>query len=100
MAKARITRALTSTPPPVPAGSRKVRIYDTDITGFMLEVHATGSMFFFLRYVDPRGRTREVKLGRPDEVTAEQARVRARTLRAQIVLGGDPAGDRDRRRAA
>ncbi len=100
MAMARITRALTAAPPSIPAGARKIRIYDTEITGFVLEIHASGSMFFFLRYTDPRGRTREVKLGRPGEVTAEQARVRARVLRAQIVLGGDPAGERDKMRAA
>jgi integrase len=41
-----------------------------------------------------------LKLGRTDELTAEQARDEARRLIAELALGGDPAADRKRAREA
>lgn len=97
--KAKITATLVKAPPPVPAGTRKVRVTDTELPGFILEVWATGGMTFWLKYTDPARRSREIKIGKASDITAEQARKKARELRAQVALDGDPAAERDRRRA-
>ena len=39
-----------------PSGKRKVDYYDTLVTGFILEVRATGSATYYLRYRDPHDR--------------------------------------------
>jgi len=97
--KARIVAALVKAPPPVPPGMRKIRITDTELTGFILEVWATGGMTFWLKYVDSNRRSREIKIGKAGDLTVEQARKKARELRAQVALTGDPAAERDKRRA-
>ena len=99
MATQTITRTLAKAPPPVPAGARKVRVFDDRVKGFLMEAWPSGAVVFWMRYADERGRTREVRLGRHGDVTVDQARKRAQELRAQVSLGGDPGGDRDRRRA-
>ena len=93
-----ITTAFCKSPPPLQAGQRKVRYTDPSITGFTAEVWPSGSIIFWLRYTDPRGRSREEKLGRFGDVTVDQARRRAKELRAQVSLGGDPAAERDKLR--
>ena len=94
-----ITTSLCKSPPPVPDGKRKLRITDDKITGFVAEVWPTGAVVFWLRYTDDRGRSREEKLGKFGDVTVDQARKRAKELRAQVSLGGDPAADRDKLKA-
>jgi integrase len=56
-------------------------------------------MTYWLRYTDGRGRRREARIGRHGDITCDQARKRGQKLKAAIALGGDPAGERDRRRA-
>lgn len=94
-----ITRALASKPPPVPPGKRKERIFDDKLPGFMMEVWPSGTITFYLRYRDQRGRSREIRLGRLGEVTVDQARKHAEKLKAESRLGGDPAAERDRLKA-
>jgi hypothetical protein len=53
----------------------------------------------YLRYTDPRGRGREVKLGRLDGASVDQARRVAEQLRASVSLGADPVAERAKRRA-
>jgi integrase len=83
--------------PPAPH-ARKRRVYDTRITGFCVEGRRTGTKTFILRYSDARRRRREVVIGRHGDITADQARKRAAERRAEIALGGDPAGERERLR--
>lgn len=52
-----------------------------------------------LRYTGPSGSQREYRIGRYGAITVDQARARALDLKAEIFRGGDPAGERDRRRA-
>jgi integrase len=99
MATTRLDRTLVCDIPDLPPGSRKRRFYDDRITGFCLEQHASGRKTFWLRYTNKRGRSREIKIGRYGDITADQARRRAQELKAQIALGGDPAGELDRLRA-
>ena len=99
MPKMKITAALIKAPPPVPPNARKLRITDTELPGFTLELWPTGAATFWLKYTDQGGRTREVKIGRASDITVEQARRRAKELRGQVVLNGDPAAERDKIRA-
>jgi hypothetical protein len=42
MATELITRALTKAPPVLAAGARKLRVFDTRLRGFIMEVRASG----------------------------------------------------------
>lgn len=85
-------------PPALPAGVMKVRYFDTAVRGFFVEFRASCATFYF-RYTDERGRKPETKLGRYGDVTVDQARRRAEQLKAEVSLGGDPAGEREKRLA-
>lgn len=93
-----INRGLASNPPAVPDGAAKLRVFDDKLTGFIMEVRASGSVTFYVRYRDARSRQREMRIGRLGDVTVDEARRRAREIRAEAALGRDPAGDRDRLR--
>ena len=84
---------------PVPSGKAKTRLYDAAVTGLVVEVRATGVVTFWFRHRDPRGRQREMKIGRYGTVTIEQARRRAKELAALVSLGGDPVGEKASRQA-
>lgn len=94
-----ITRGLASNPPKIPAGKDKLRLFDDKLTGFLMEVRASGRITFYVRYNDIRGRQREVRLGRLGDVTLDQARKRAQEIKASAALGGDPAAQRDKLKA-
>jgi len=81
-----------------PEGKRKVDYYDDLIPGFMLEVRHTGATFH-LRYQDDHGRLKQLKIGTTRDITVAQARKKAKQLRAQVVLGGDPAAKRKEKKA-
>ncbi|WP_019647229.1 Arm DNA-binding domain-containing protein, partial [Novispirillum itersonii] len=97
--KARITAALAKAPPAVPDGSRKLRISDTEIAGFTMEVWPTGGIVYWFRYTAADRRSREIKIGKARDISTDQARRKAKELRAQVSLSGDPAAQRDRLRA-
>lgn len=94
-----ITRDLVARPPPVPAGQSKVRVFDDRLAGFFIEVRPSGAVTFYVRYRDARRRQRDVRIGRLGEVTLDQARRRAKEIRAAAALGDDPAAELDRLRA-
>lgn len=98
MARATITRILLRDLPALPQGAAKARIFDDRLPGFIAERRRTG-VTFYLRYTDPRGRSREVKLGRLGDVSVDQARQQAEHLRASVSLGADPVAARAKRRA-
>ena len=94
----KLTRTLIRDLPPLPPGKTKVRLFDSQLPGFIAEVRASG-VTFYIRYIDGRRRTRELKLGRHGVVTVDQARRRAEELKASVSLGADPLAERDKRRA-
>jgi len=98
MGKATITSASLRALAPLPTGAAKFRLFDSRLPGFIAEQRQTTITFYF-RYKDPRGRSREIKLGRQGDVTAEQARKRAEQLKAEVSLGGDPHAAREKLRA-
>jgi integrase len=77
-----------------PPDKSKVDLYDTAITGFMLEVRRSGGKTYWLRYRDVHGKQRQLKLGDAKSLTFEQARMAAQTQRAKVVLGDNPVVER------
>jgi len=73
-----------------PADKRKVDYYDTLVTGFMLEVRATGSATYYLRYRDAHDRQCQFKIGDTKSVPFERARQAAMQARTRVVLGESP----------
>ena len=82
-----------------PEGKSKVDYYDTAITGFILEVRASGGKTFHLRYRDPHGKQRQHKIGDSKSLTFDKARQAATVLRSQVVLGASPSDERKTKRA-
>ena len=99
MATAAITRNLVRNLASPSTRGRKFSITDDKLAGFRLTVARSGRIDFYQRYTDRRRRRREVHIGRYGVITVDQARKEAERLKAQIALGGDPAGDTERARA-
>lgn len=65
----------------------------------MLEVRSSGGKTFYQRYADERGRERQYKIGPADVLTLRQAKRKAKQIKAQAILGGDPQRQREERRS-
>ena len=74
-------------------GKRKTDHYDdgTNCLGMVLEVRASGSRTWYLRFQNAQGRQCQVKLAKWEDATFDQVRRKARQLRSEVTLGGDPA---------
>lgn len=80
-------------------GKRKTDYWDTITTGFVLEVRAGGGKTYALRYIDGAGTQRQHKIGAYADITFDQARKAAKRLRSEVVLGGNPAAEKEVKRA-
>lgn len=89
MSKTMLTPTLVNTTV-CPQGKRRVDVFDTKTKGLVLEVRPTGGKTFYLRYLDTRGRSRQVKLADAKDVSLSQARQLADTTRNKIAMGEDP----------
>ena len=81
---------------------RRVKLWDTDVTGFGCVVTPTGHKSYIFQY-RTRKQSREqapkrITLGRKDDLTPDQARDFARDLLVIARSGGDPAEEWRRRR--
>lgn len=81
------------------AGRKKTDYWDIVVPGFVLECRSTGGKTYYLRYIDQSQRQRQHKIGGFGVITFEQAKKEARRLRAEVELGGDPAGKKQERKA-
>jgi len=75
-------------------------VWDTQVTGFGLQLRPSGMKTFILVYRNKAGRVRRLTIGRYGRVTVDQARETARHHNGVIALGGDPVADRKRDRTA
>lgn len=82
-----------------PEGKKKVDFWDTTISGFVLECRASGGKTYAVRYTDEAGVQRQHKIGRFENITFDQARKAARRIRSEIELGGNPAAQKEERKA-
>jgi integrase len=95
--RAKITkRLLDSLQPPA---SGEVKVWDTELRGFVVRVRASGRRWFAVEWMRER-RTRRLSLGEFGPVTVEQARERARDLLGRVAHGEDPATERADERTA
>ncbi|TYT73474.1 Arm DNA-binding domain-containing protein [Desulfobotulus mexicanus] len=69
-------------------------IYDTEITGFVLEVRHTGTKTYYLKYRNKRKEQRQYKIGDEKSLTFTKASQAARKIRSRVVIGEDPVDDR------
>ena len=89
MPKLRFTSQLVKTAI-CPKGNRKILFFDTDCKGLMLEVRATTTATYYLRYQSKQGKTQLLKIGDSRDISLAQARQLADKLRNQIAMGIDP----------
>jgi integrase len=82
-----------------PPELKKIDYFDPMTRGFMLEVRSSGGKTFYQRYTDERGRERQFKIGPADVLTLRQAKRKAKQIKAQAILGGDPQNERQERRS-
>jgi integrase len=80
-------------------GKRKLDLWDTHIRGLVLEVRASGGRTFYFRYQDAYGRQRQHKICAYGDLTIDKVRKEAQRLRSEVVLGGDPAGKKEEKKA-
>lgn len=80
-------------------GKKKTDYWDTMTTGFLLECRAGGGKTYALRYIDDGGRQRQHKIGRFEDISFDQARKMAKRLRAEVVMGGNPAARKAEKKA-
>jgi integrase len=83
-------------------GKRRIEYVDTGGTGLYCEVRATspGQGTYYLRYKDVNNKTCHQKIGRTTDIDLEEARARAKQLRAGItLLGADPRAEEKARMA-
>ena len=77
-----------------PPGKAKENVWDARCKGLMLEVRQSGGRTWYVRYVDLRGKQRQLRIGGADVVSLDQARKRTDELRSQVALGRDPAEEK------
>lgn len=81
----------------IPTPGRDAFVWDEELRGFGLRVLPSGAKSYILQYrTGGRGsQARRRVIGRHGVLTAEEARLRARRLLAEVADGGDPALRRD-----
>lgn len=89
------TFVLTATCPP---DKRKVDYYSDKLSGFILEVRANGGKSFHLRYKDPYGRLRQLRIGPYPDISFEKAKREAVKLRSRVVVGENPLEEKQAKR--
>ncbi|HQS84489.1 MAG TPA: tyrosine-type recombinase/integrase [Alphaproteobacteria bacterium] len=87
--KFKITKRLVESIEPDP--SKRLFLWDTEITGFCLRVYPTGRKTYFLQFRNHHHTTRKIKIGVHGNITAEQARAVAVQLSLEISSGKDPS---------
>lgn len=75
--------------------NRAVYFFDTDVTGFALELRPSGKATYYFRYRDAASRVRLARIGAIGKVSLEQARSTASKMSDMVADGGDPKLERD-----
>ncbi len=74
-------------------------IWDEELKGFGLRIYPSGRKMYLAQF-RAGGRLRRVNIGLHGALTPDVARTEAMKHLSEVRLGGDPAGDRDRRKAS
>lgn len=95
--KAKLHAKLLKKPPLIPQGQKSLRVFDIILIGLFIEI-CRNCITFYVRVRNNCRQERNIKIGRYGEITLDQARNRAKELRAEARLGRDPAAALDRAR--
>ncbi|GAA3256122.1 site-specific integrase [Sphingomonas yabuuchiae] len=79
-------------------GKRKTDWYDEIVRGFVLECRASGGKTYYLSHNEGKSR-RTIKIAAYGDISFDKAKREAMRLRAELVLGGDPAAKKKEARA-
>lgn len=98
--RVRLTQDFINNDLAVPEGRDRVELLDDQTENFFIEVRASnpGKGTFWVRYRDPSGTTRYVKVGKSTELSLMEARAKAKEIKASIALGTDPRAEINARR--
>ncbi|WP_456772873.1 tyrosine-type recombinase/integrase [Bradyrhizobium sp. USDA 4369] len=80
--------------------SKQFTIWCSELKGFGVFVHPSGSRTFFVDYRNRNGGRKRLTIGRHGTISAEQARKLAIATLGETLRGQDPAEDRARHRKA
>jgi len=69
-----------------PDGKRRVEYCDKDLLGLYFEMRSSGLSTYYLRFKNGDGKTCHHKIGRTTDIDLDEARRRAKTLKAEIFL--------------
>src|SRR5262245_6696450 len=84
-------------------GKTDAIFFDDELRGFGLRLRQRGERLqrsWIAQYRTSDGRTRRLKLGEVEKLLPNEARSAARKVLANVVLGGDPQGERAAKRQA
>ena len=76
--------------------SRAVYFFDTEVTGFALELRPSGKATYYFRYRDAARRVRLARIGAFENTPLAEARNAASEMKYTVDDGGDPKLERDR----
>jgi integrase len=82
-----------------PEGKSKIDYYDPTVAGFVLEVRASGSKSYGLRYRDANGRQRQYLVGNAADLSFDKAKREAQRVRSRVTVGEYPCEERKAKRA-
>jgi hypothetical protein len=83
-----------------PDSKARIEYCDQNLPGLYVLVSSKSSIkSFFLRYKNANGKTCHQKLGRTTDIDLDEARRRAKLLRAEITLGKDPRSEANNKKA-
>jgi integrase len=87
--RAKLTKRLVESNSP--DASKRILIWDTEITGFCVRIYPTGRKTYFFQYRNARKETKFLKIGVHGNITAESAREQAKQLALKVSSGEDPS---------
>lgn len=96
MPKKKLTKKYLDSVTAPSEGRADETIMDTEAAGLGIRIRASGSKTYCVIY-KLHGRRRPYTLGPYHALSLEEARKRARAIRAEVANGGDPAADKRRR---
>lgn len=71
--------------------TKRIEVWDTEVTGFYVRVYPTGKKTYFLQFRNKNRESRKVKIGVHGSITTELAREQAVKLSLEIAAGVDPS---------
>lgn len=74
-----------------PEGKGKIDYFDMGCKGLQLEVRTSGGKTWYLRYMNERGKVRQLRIADVRDMSLADARKRADLLRGKVAVGQDPA---------